>query len=358
MKTIADSAIGSPGTPATRFLPARPTGADFDASNRNAAGYALISNSRRARNQATRIAIAAGCIIAALAAPQRAYAQQVVLIVNGDVITDYDIEQRSKFITLSTHKPAPRQDVIQDLIDEKLKVQVGKRYKIEISDNDVDASYADMSKRMRLSADQLTQTLAQGGVDARTLKSRIRADLTWQYIIRGRYQSSLQISEKSVLAEIETRKKDDAKKDDADQVGHDYTLRPILFVVPRGNQELATERLHDAEALRARFTACDTGLAFARALRDVALREPITKNSSELVPALREILDKTEVGHLTPPETTAQGVELFALCEKKETKAETPEKREARDKIFSEQFQSKAKRFLQDLRRQAMIERK
>lgn len=363
MKTIADSAIGSPGTPATRVLPARPAGADFNASNCNAAGYALISNRREARNQAVRIVIAAGCIIVALAAPQRAHAQQVVLIVNGDVITDYDIEQRSKFITLSTHKPAPRQDVIQDLIDEKLKVQVGKRYKIEISDNDVDASYADMSKRMRLSADQLTQTLAQGGVDARTLKSRIRADLTWQYIIRGRYQSSLQISEKSVLAEIETRKKDDAKKDDAkkddaDQVGYDYTLRPILFVVPRGNQELATERLHDAEALRARFTACDSGLAFARALRDVALREPITKNSSELVPALREILDKTEVGHLTPPETTAQGVELFALCEKKETKAETPEKREARDKIFGEQFQSKAKRFLQDLRRQAMIERK
>jgi peptidyl-prolyl cis-trans isomerase SurA len=76
------------------------------------------------------------------------------------------------------------------------------------------------------------------------------------------------------------------------------------------------------------------------------------------VPALREILDKTEVGHLTPPETTAQGVELFALCEKKETKSETPEKRQAREKIFSEQFQAKAKNYLRELRRQAMIERK
>ena len=53
-----------------------------------------------------------------------------------------------------------------------------------------------------------------------------------------------------------------------------------------------------------------------------------------------------------------QGVELFALCDKKETKTETPEKREVREKMFSEQFQSKAKRFLQELRRQAMIERK
>jgi len=299
------------------------------------------------------IMIAAACIFAAMAAPPRALAQHVVLIVNGDVITDYDIDQRTKFNTLSAHKAPARQDVIEELIDEKLKVQIARRYKLDITDSDVDSSYADMAKRMHLTADQLTQTLAQNGIDAKTLKARVRADLNWQYIIRGKFQSSLQVSEKSVLDEIETQ-----KKSDGGDVGYDYTLRPILFVVPRGNTALQEARRKDAEALRARFSACDTGLPFARSLRDVAIREPITKNSSELVPALRQILDKTELGHLTPPETTAQGIELFALCEKKETKSETPEKRQARDKIFSEQFQAKAKNYLRELRRQMMIERK
>lgn len=289
-----------------------------------------------------------------MAVPAPARAQQVVLLVNGDIITDYDIEQRLKFVTLSTHKTPAKSEVIEDLIDERLKIQVGRKYKLDIPDKDINSSYADMSKRMHLSAEQLTQALAQGGVNAETLKSRIRADLVWSTIIRGRFQSSLQVNEKSILAELETRKKDNPSED----VGYDYTLRPILFVVPRGNTEAAELRRKDAEALRTRFTACDTGLAFARSLRDVALRDPIIKNSSELAPALREILDKTEIGHLTAPETTPQGVELFALCEKKETKAETPEKREARDKIFGEQFQSKAKRYLQELRRQAMIEHK
>jgi peptidyl-prolyl cis-trans isomerase SurA len=299
------------------------------------------------------IVIATACIFAALAAPSRALAQHVVLIVNGEVITDYDIEQRSKFNTLSTHKTPARQDVIEELIDEKLKVQIARRYKLDITDSDVDSSYADMAKRMHLTADQLTQTLAQNGIDSKTLKARVRADLNWQYIIRGKFQSSLQVSEKSVLDEIETQ-----KKSEGSDVGYDYTLRPILFVVPRGNTALQESRRKDAEALRARFSTCDTGLLFARSLRDVAIREPITKNSSELVPALRQILDKTEVGHLTPPETTAQGIEVFALCEKKETKSDTPEKRQARDKIFSEQFQAKAKNYLRELRRQAMIERK
>jgi peptidyl-prolyl cis-trans isomerase SurA len=300
-----------------------------------------------------RIFIATACVIAAMAAPSRALAQHVVLVVNGDVITDYDIEQRTKFNVLSTHKTPTRQEVIEELIDEKLKVQVGRRYKIEISDSEVDSSYADMGRRMRLTAEQLTQTLAQNGVDSATLKARIRADTTWQYIIRGKFQSSLQINEKSVLAEMETQKKGEGEK-----VGYEYTLRPILFVVPHGNTALQESRRKDAEALRSRFTNCDTGLPFVRSLRDVAIREPITKNSADLAPALREILDNTEVGHLTAPETTAQGVELFALCQRKETKDETPEKREVRDKMFSEQFQAKAKNYLRELRRQAMIERK
>ena len=298
--------------------------------------------------------MAAACVAGVFAAPPRAFAQHVVLLVNGDLITDYDIEQRSKFDLLATHKAVPRQEVIEQLIDEKLKIQVARRYKIELTESDVDLQYAEMAHRMNRSwtADQLTQALKEGGVDAATLKAKIMADLAWQTIISGRFQSSLQINEKSVLAEIATRTKDDSTP----VIGYDYTLQPILFVVARGESALAEGRRRDAEALRARFTSCDAGLALARSLAGVVVREPITKNSSELAPALRDILDKTEIGHLTAPETTPQGVELFALCAKKETK-DTPEKAQAREKLFAEQFESRAKHYLQELRRQMMIER-
>jgi peptidyl-prolyl cis-trans isomerase SurA len=278
-----------------------------------------------------------------------------VLSVNGEVITNWDIEQRAKFNMLANHKSQPRNEIIEELIDDKLKAQIAKRYKIDLTDKDVDQQYADMAKRMHINADQLTQQLAQGGVDAKTLKAKILSDLSWQYIIRGKFQTALQIDEKSVSSEIESKKKGDSKDSD---VGYDYTLRPILFLVPRGNAALLDAHKKAAEALRARFTSCDVGLPAARAQRDVIIRESITKNSSDLVPALREILAKTELGHLTPPETTAQGVELFALCDKKETTTETPEKRAARDKLFGDAFQAKSKAYLRDLRRQAMIERK
>jgi peptidyl-prolyl cis-trans isomerase SurA len=314
-----------------------------------------VVRNARGRPFAGHVFVTALFLFAAVAAPSRALAQHVVLVVNGEVITDYDIEQRTKFNTLASHKSPPRQEVIEELIDDKLKAQIARRYKIDLTDKDVDGQYGEMARRMHLSADQLTQTLAQSGIESKTLKAKILSDLSWQYIIRGKFQSSLQVSEKSVLTEVQSQKKGDKGEPD---VGYDYTLRPILFLVPQGNAALLETHRKDADALRARFASCDSGLPMARVMRDVIIREPITKNSSDLVPALREILNKTELGHLTPPETTQQGVELFALCDKKETTTETPEKRAAREKIFGEQFQAKSKSYLRELRRQAMIERK
>ncbi len=84
-----------------------------------------------------------------LAAGGSALAQSVVVFVNGDPITAIDVEQRSKFIVLTDQKPPPRQQVLDQLIDEKLKIREGKRWGIEASDADVDSSYAGMARRMQ-----------------------------------------------------------------------------------------------------------------------------------------------------------------------------------------------------------------
>jgi peptidyl-prolyl cis-trans isomerase SurA len=298
------------------------------------------------------LAAALALVVLAVALGRPAVAQQIVVMVNGEPITTYDIEQRTKFMQLTAHKTPSRQEVIDDLINEKLKVQIGKRYKLEIGDTDVDNAYADMSRRMRMSSDQLTKALAQGGVDAATLKSKIRADISWQQIVRGKFQSSLQIRDKDVIDKIES-----SKKEEKEAVGYEYVLRPILFVVPHGSPEAVLDaRKREAEALRARFEGCETGLPFARALRDVAVRDQIVKTSADLPQALRKILDETPVGKLTNLEVTVQGVELFALCAKRENKLADVAKREARDELFAEQFQAKAQRYLQELRKGAMIE--
>src|SRR5262245_41174385 len=251
-------------------------------------------------------------VACAALAPSAATAQQVVAVVNGELITAYDIEQRTKLIQLSTPKVPPRQEVLEELIEERVKLSVIKRWVMEVSDKEVDSSYASMARRLRMSPTQLTEALAKSGISASTLKSKIKADIVWTGIVRSKFQASMQVNEKDIRTALDAR-----PKDDKTAIGFEYTLRPILFIVPSGSPEAVVEgRKKEAEALRARFESCDEGIAVARMMRDVAVKPTMHRNSSDLVPALRDILDAVPIGKLTPPEVTRQGIELFALCAK------------------------------------------
>ena len=74
--------------------------------------------------------VASAALAAAVAVPAAAFAQ-VVVIANGSPITAYDIEQRTKLIATSTHKAPTRQEVIQDLIDDRIKITKAKSYGFE-----------------------------------------------------------------------------------------------------------------------------------------------------------------------------------------------------------------------------------
>lgn len=300
-----------------------------------------------------RLGLLLGAVLAAafcMPTPARA---QIALLVNGDPITAFDIEQRGKLLKLSTHKQPPREDIVKELIDEKLKVQVGKKYGLDISPSDVESAYGNIARRMRVTPEQFSKSLESQGVNPVTLKARLRADLAWGQIIRGKFATQLQVGEKDVVDALGTR------KTEGEDVGYDFTLRPILFVVPRGSADTVVEaRKREAEALRGRFQSCDDGIAFARNLRDVVVRDPVRRNSADLSPQLRIVLDSIAIGKLTTPEVTQGGIELFALCGKERTTAETPGKREARDEIFAKRYEEQAKKFLVELRRGAMIEYK
>ena len=279
-------------------------------------------------------------------------AQQIVVIVNGEPITALDVDQRSKLSQLSTHKVPPRQEVLDELINERLKLREAKKFGLDVSVSEVDTAYASMASRMRFTADQLTQQLAKSGVNVSTLKARIKADIAWSQIVRGRYQASLQIGEKDILSAMET------KSDDS--VGYDYTMRPILFLVPAGSAETFIDgRKREAEALRGRFQGCEEGITFARALKDVAVREQVIRSSADIPAELRKVLEGIEVGRLTPPEVTKFGVEMFAICAKKESTADnSPGKRQAKESLMAQRYEQRSKQYLKELRRGAMLEYK
>ena len=295
---------------------------------------------------------AAGLLLIACASPL--HAQTVAVMVNGEPITQYDIEQRSKLTFLTTHAAADRQRVINELIDEKVKIKEGKKFGVDPSASDIDQSYAAMSSRMRITPEQLTKSLEAQGIRPDTLKSRMKAEMVWTSLIRGRYKESLQVGEKEVAAAVQVGGGGDVKQEGE---AFEYKMQPIVLIVPRGSAPAVMEaRQKEAEALRGRVQTCAEANAFFKSMQNAAIREPVTKTSADIPAVLRELLDKTPIGHLTPPEVTKQGVEMVALCARNPTTVDTPKKREIRDKMFAEKYEAKSKSYRQEVRKAAMIE--
>jgi len=292
-------------------------------------------------------------MVTILAATSSAPAQTVVAVVNGEPITALDIESRIKFTQLSTQKQPARPDVVNELIDEKLKIKEGKRWGIEFTDAEVDGMYANMAGRMHQSADQLTQNLQKGGVNPQTLKSKIRADSVWNQLVRGRFAPSLQLSEKDVELALQ------AKNQSAESTtATEFTMRPILILVAPGAQPATIDaKRKEAEALRARFKTCEEGLITARTMGAV-VRDQVIRNSGDLNPELLKILDAVPIGQLTAPEVTRHGVEMWAICGKQQSKADAPIKKQTREALATERFEQQSKAYLLRLRREALIERK
>jgi peptidyl-prolyl cis-trans isomerase SurA len=205
---------------------------------------------------------------------------------------------------------------------------------------------------MRITPEQLTKSLEGQGIRPDTLKARMKAEMVWTSLVRGRFKESLQVGEKDVAAAVQVNSGD---KQEAD--AFEYRMQPIVLIVPRGSAPPAIEaRQKEAEALRNRVQTCDEANALFKSMQNAAIRETVTKTSADIPAVLREVLDKTPIGHLTPPEVTKQGVEMVALCGRKPTTIDTPKKKEIRDKMYAQKYEAKSQSYLQEVRKAAMIE--
>ena len=88
----------------------------------------------------------------AILTSQSAQAQQVLAVVNGIPITSYDVDQRSRLQQISTGKSAGRKEILEELIEDKIKLLEAKKYTIEASNAEVEGAFASMASRMAAAA--------------------------------------------------------------------------------------------------------------------------------------------------------------------------------------------------------------
>jgi peptidyl-prolyl cis-trans isomerase SurA len=209
-----------------------------------------------------------------------------------------------------------------------------------------------MAQRSNRSAATFTAALQQSGIDPNTLKQRLRAEITWRQVLQATAPGVFQVRDADVVAILT------ARGEQPQTSAVQYSLRQIVFVVPRGTPDaVKAARQKEAEALRARFTSCEEGVRIAREYREVVIKDPVRRISTDLAQSLQKLLAETPDGRLTPPEPTSAGFEVVAVCERKQVIADVAGRREFREQLLAQRLQEYEKNLLADLKRKAIIKK-
>lgn len=273
----------------------------------------------------------------------------IPVLVNDVPITAYDIGQRVRIMKLGGGK-ATQQAAMEELIDETLEMIEGERRHVIVPDAQVDGAFASIGQRLKLSPPAFAKALAGEGIDASSLKKRLRAQMTWQQLVQQRTLSKAQIKGADITAALADKGDPNALKIT------EYTLQQIVFVVPTGSPtSLFAQRRREAEAYRGRFAGCDQSLAQAKLLRGVVVKDIGRRDSSQLVGPGGDAIAKTPVGKASPPNQIEQGIELIAVCATRDIQSTSVARDAVENDLYLKQAAGFGKDYLKELRDRAII---
>jgi peptidyl-prolyl cis-trans isomerase SurA len=132
-------------------------------------------------------------------------------IVNGDVITQTDVDQRLALLAIANGNqqiPAEeldrlRQQVLRNLIDETLQIQAAKNEKIDIKKADIDKTLTRVAGNVKQTPEQLVSYLEANGSSIKTLRRQIEGEIAWQRLQRAKIESGVSVGDDEVKAVLD-----------------------------------------------------------------------------------------------------------------------------------------------------------
>jgi peptidyl-prolyl cis-trans isomerase SurA len=336
-----------------------------------------------------------------LVSMQGAVAQSIVVMVNDDPVTSYDVAQRQRFLALSSglgdrmrkrlksdrtkeefqtfmseHRPqtkeeaeklkkqfvdklqkevvasassSMRKDAIEQLIEERLMMQAAKDKKVEITDDELNAALTRMAQGggQKRTLEEFLASFRAQGINPSTLKDRIRAQLAWRDLIRRLYLPLVQ-STVSTVGSVASSPNEGTLVD----------VEIVKLSVPSGgDQKAVAGRLVEADAIRNNFSSCDKLREQLQGKSGVSVQSVKKAGIENFSGDVRAALAKAKPGDMTPPVIKGEVIETHAVCSKTVAAAAKPKQKNAgsEENERQEKLQLYAQRHLKDLRDRALL---
>ena len=263
-------------------------------------------------------------VAAAPAAVAPALSESVVVTVNDDIVSTYDIIQRMRLLIVTSgiqpteqNLPDIQREALRSLVDERLEMQElrnqGKTQKFNLiaSDSEVDDELADIARSNNTSATQLLANLQAQGVGADTFREQLKAEISWRGWIRGRYGQRLAIGDDQIKA-FEKRQLAEAGKPQ-------FQIVEVFIDANRAGSQAAAEQ--GAAQL---IDQVRKGAPLAAIARQFS-NSPSAANggdvgwisTGEMAPEVDRVLDSLRPGQLSPPIPVKDGVYIIYLKDRR-----------------------------------------
>lgn len=245
--------------------------------------------------------------------------------------------------------PTARKSALDELIDERLKIQEAKKLSVVAADDEVERILAGMAERNKMTTAQFAEHLSKVGANIAVMRERIRASLSWTDVIRRKFGHMISVASRDVdkMVAATTQGQDDVE----------LRIHRVLLNLPiNPDQKRLAQRISDAENLRGRFSGCKTMDEMARGVPGARFDNLGDRRPSSLPEPTRSLLMAAHDDELLPATIGESGVELWAVCGRKVVKAENTKRETAQNELRQKEFEILSKKYLKDLRTDAHIE--
>jgi peptidyl-prolyl cis-trans isomerase SurA len=291
---------------------------------------------------------------------------RVVAVVNNEPITSTELQQymvRAKRQVAKQGVQIPedelRQQVLEQMILEKLQLQVAKRMGITVDDTAIDRAIEDIARRNNMTLDALKQALAADGITFEQFREQIRREMTIARLRDREMEGRVMVSDAEVDHFL-ANNPDVMRRIEAE--AGNVTQTHVRHILVRTNQttndEAAKAKLL---ALRERIV---NGVDFAELAKANSDDGSAFKggdlgwiNPGDTVPQFEEAMNRLAPGEISQPVKTPFGWHLIQVLERRPlTASEDYRRNYARQLLRRQKMEQAYNAWLQTIRAEAFVE--
>lgn len=251
--------------------------------------------------------------------------RRATAVVNGDVITGTDVDQRLALIVAANQGKIDddemkrlRLQILRNLIDETLQIQEAKAADIEVAQAEVDQSYARVAtQNFNQNITAMDAYLKRVGSSPESLKRQIRGELSWQRLLQRNVQPFINVSDDEVNENLARLKA--AKGTEEYRLGEIY-----LSATPEARQQVYENATKIVQQLRQGGSFVAYARQYSEATTASVGGDLGWVRLAQLPAELQVVAREMETGQLVGPVEVPGGFDILYLIDKRQVLTADP----------------------------------